>query len=69
MDRRNVEQSYSRTRSMIIIDKSGPWRVWCHICNIGFSSIEESQQHDKESLNKHRNISQSKKEVQSVPSR
>ena len=47
---------------MIIIDKSGPWRVWCHICNIGFSSIEESQQHDKESLNKHRNTVQSQKE-------
>jgi len=33
-----------------------PFQVWCHLCNEGFMTLEESAKHDKENLNKHRAI-------------
>jgi hypothetical protein len=35
-----------------------PYRVWCHPCERGFMSIEESEKHDREFLNLHRERSQ-----------
>jgi hypothetical protein len=43
-----------------ILDKNGKerWAVWCHLCNVGFSTIEESVEHDKKMLNEHRRVQQ-----------
>jgi hypothetical protein len=30
-----------------------PYRVWCHVCQIGFMAIEESQKHDRDNLRTH----------------
>jgi len=32
------------------------FRAWCNLCNVGFNSLEESQEHDKKELKKHQDI-------------
>lgn len=42
-----------------------PYKVWCHLCNEGFMTMEDGQKHDKENLNKHQMINARKKEQRS----
>jgi hypothetical protein len=30
-----------------------PYRAWCHACNMGFMTLEESQKHDRDKINEH----------------
>jgi hypothetical protein len=32
------------------------YAAWCRLCNVGFTTLGESQQHDRDNLNKHREI-------------
>ena len=32
------------------------FRAWCNLCNVGFNSLEESQEHNKKELKKHQDI-------------
>lgn len=46
-----------------IKDKSSKeWKVWCHLCNVGFDSLEAGQVHDKEKLNDHRRMNEARQE-------
>lgn len=51
------------TRMRDIRNDPQPERVYCHVCNQGFASIEESQQHDKENLRQHQAILARKDEL------
>ena len=33
-----------------------PYRAWCHLCDKGFMSIDEIQDHNRDSVNEHQRI-------------
>jgi len=39
-----------------------PFKAWCHLCVLGFMTLEESQKHDRENLNLHQRINGAKEE-------
>ena len=36
--------------------------AWCHLCEEGFKTLDESARHDKEAINKHQRINAMKRE-------
>jgi hypothetical protein len=43
-----------------------PYVAWCHLCQEGFMSIDDSAKHDREKRNKHQQINIDLEEVKRV---